>query len=81
VASLSLILDLHISTELPHMADVPEAEAAEQEVAVDTEALAASPEGWFSQFLLISRAIINCGDFDFGCVGVHTDGGARGDLH
>jgi hypothetical protein len=54
--------------------------ASEQEVAVDTEAHTASPEGSFSQFLQISHAIIDSGDFGFGCTGVHDDGGARGDL-
>jgi hypothetical protein len=37
-----LITDLHIFTELPKM---PEAEAAELEVPVETEAHVASPEG------------------------------------
>jgi hypothetical protein len=75
------IPDLHISVKVPHMTEVPEAEVAEQEVAVDTEAHVTSLEGWFSQFLQISCAIINCGDFDFGIVGVHSDESPGGDLH
>jgi hypothetical protein len=76
MASSPPVSDVHISTELPPVTEVPEVEAAEQEVAVDTEAHAASLEGWFSRFLQISCPVINCGDFDFGCVGVHDDGGA-----
>jgi hypothetical protein len=81
MASSPPVSDVHISTELPPVPKVPEVEAAEQEVAVDTEAHVASLEGWFSRFLQISCIVINCGDFDFGCVGVHDDGGAGGDPH
>jgi hypothetical protein len=63
------------------MTKLPESEAAEQEVPVDTKAQVTSPEGWFSQFLQISRAIINCGDFDFQCAGVHDDDSAGCGLH
>jgi hypothetical protein len=59
------------------MTEVPEAEVAEHEVAIETEAHVSSPEGWFSQFLQILRVIINCGDFHVGCASVHNDGGAE----
>jgi hypothetical protein len=45
VASPPLILDLHISVELPHMTEVSEVEAAEKEITIETEAHVASPEG------------------------------------
>jgi hypothetical protein len=81
MASPPPVPDVHISVELPPVIEVPEVEVAEQEVAVDTEAHTASLEGWFSQFLQISHSIISCGDFDFGCIGVHDDGGVGGNLH
>jgi hypothetical protein len=59
---------------------VPEAEAVEQDVVVDTKAYASPLEGWFSRSLQIPRAIIDCDDFDFGCTGVHDDGRAGGEL-
>jgi hypothetical protein len=40
-----LVLDVPIFAELPHMTLVPEAEAAEQEVIVDTEAHTTSLKG------------------------------------
>jgi hypothetical protein len=40
-----LILDLHISMELPHVTEVLEAEVAQQEVPVETEAHVVCPEG------------------------------------
>jgi hypothetical protein len=81
MASPPSVPDVHIFVELLSVTEVLEAEAAEQDVAIGTEAHAASLEGWFSQFLQISHVVINCGDFDFGCTGVHDDGGAGGDLH
>jgi hypothetical protein len=80
MASPPPVLDVHIFTELRHMTEVPGVGAAEQDVAVDTEAHAASSEGWFSPLLQISRVVINCGDFDFGCIGVHDDDSAEVDL-
>jgi hypothetical protein len=68
-----LVLDVPIFAELPHMTLVPDEEAAEQEVIVDTEVHTTSLKGWFSRFLQISHAVINCGDFDFGCAGVSDD--------
>jgi hypothetical protein len=75
-----LVLDVHISTELQLVPEVPEAEAGEQEVAVDTEAYTVPLEGWFSWSLQILRTVINCGDFDFGCAGVHDGGRDGGEL-
>jgi hypothetical protein len=31
--------------------------------------------------LLVSLAIVNCGDLDIGCVGVHNDGDTEADFH
>jgi hypothetical protein len=81
MASPPPILDVHISAELLPVIEVPEAEAVEQDVVVDTKAYASPLKGWFSRSLQIPRAIIDCGDFDFGCAGVHDDGGAGGELH
>jgi hypothetical protein len=47
MASPPPISDVHISTEVLPVTEVPEAEVTEQEVAVDTEAHAASLKGWF----------------------------------
>jgi hypothetical protein len=45
MASPPLILNLHISMELPHMTEVLEVEVVEQEVAVETKVHMPSPEG------------------------------------
>jgi hypothetical protein len=81
MASPPPVPDVHISTELPHLTKVLEAEAAEQEVVVATEGHTTSLKGWFSQFLQILCVVINCGDFDVVCIGVPDDGSAGGDLH
>jgi hypothetical protein len=51
MASPPPILDVQIFVDFPHMTEVPEVEAAEQEVVVITEAHAVSLKGWFSWFL------------------------------
>jgi hypothetical protein len=47
MASPPPVSDVHISTEVLPVTEVPEAEVTEQEVAVDTEAHTASLKGWF----------------------------------
>jgi hypothetical protein len=48
VALPPLVPDVDVSMELLHMIEVPVVEAAGQEVPVNAETHAASPEGWFS---------------------------------